>query len=70
VRVHVDGKPKSLGRLPLTSRHEAPPSSLRMTSQCFCMKSTSGRDGCIGDAMHAVADLGGRIGICSDRSRG
>src|SRR6476469_9863111 len=41
------GKPKSVGRLPLTSRQESPPSSLRMTSQCFCMKSTPGRDGCM-----------------------
>lgn len=41
------GKPKSLGRSPLTSCQDSPPSSLRMTSQCFCMKSTLGRDGCI-----------------------
>src|SRR5467141_265670 len=38
--------PKSVGRLPLTSRHESPASSERITSQCFCMKSTLGRDGC------------------------
>src|SRR5437879_7836273 len=38
--------PKSVGRLPLTSRHESPPSSERITSQCFCMNSTLGRDGC------------------------
>ena len=41
------GKPKSVGRLPLTSCQESPASSLRMTSQCFCMNSTSGRDGCM-----------------------
>ena len=41
------GKPKSVGRLPLTSCQLSPASSLRMTSQCFCMNSTSGRDGCI-----------------------
>src|SRR6267143_1054097 len=38
--------PKSGGRLPLTSRHESPASSERITSQCFCMNSTLGRDGC------------------------
>ena len=36
-----------MGRLPLTSCQFSPASSLRMTSQCFCMKSVSGRDGCI-----------------------
>ena len=41
------GKPKSLGRLPLTSYQLAPASSLRITSQCFCMNSRSGFDGCI-----------------------
>src|SRR5881275_1280030 len=41
------GKPKSVGKLPLTSFHESPPSSLRITSQCFCMKSVFGFDGCI-----------------------
>ena len=41
------GKPKSLGRLPLTSCQDSPASSLRMTSQCFCMYSTSGRAGCM-----------------------
>src|SRR2546425_7115180 len=39
-------KPKSVGRLPLTSRHESPASSERMTSQCFCMNSTPGRERC------------------------
>ena len=39
------GKPKSVGRLPLTSTHESAPSSLRMTSQCFCMNRTFGRPG-------------------------
>src|SRR5947207_2935221 len=34
------GKPKSLGRLPLTSRQFSPASSLRMTCQCVCMNST------------------------------
>ena len=40
------GKPKSVGRFPLTSCHESPASSLRITSQCFCMYSTDGRAGC------------------------
>src|SRR2546422_1289426 len=39
-------KPKSVGRFPLTSRHESPPSSERNTSQCFCMNSTLGREEC------------------------
>src|SRR6266567_3533137 len=38
-------KPKSVGRLPLTSFQFSPASSLRITSQCFCINSTSGRDG-------------------------
>ena len=41
------GKPKSLGRLPLTSYQLSPASSLRITSQCFCMNRVSGFDGCI-----------------------
>src|ERR1041384_1788219 len=40
-------KPKSVGRLPLTSRQLSPASSLRITSQCFCMNSTPGREGFI-----------------------
>ena len=40
------GNPKSVGRFPLTSVHDRPPSSDRITSQCFCMYSVSGRDGC------------------------
>src|SRR5260370_20345159 len=40
-------KRRSVGGPPLTSRHESPPSSVRITSQCFCMKSVFGRDGCI-----------------------
>src|SRR2546425_446746 len=44
------GNPKSVGRFPLTSCQDSPASSLRRTSQCFCMNSTFGRDGCI--AMH------------------
>ena len=60
-------KPKSVGRLPLTSCQESPASSLRITSQCFCMKSTPGREGCMRDAVHAVADLGVGSGMCSDR---
>src|SRR6516165_1709271 len=40
------GNPKSVGRFPLTSVHDRPPSSDRITSQCFCMNSVSGRDGC------------------------
>src|SRR6059036_481757 len=38
--------PKSVCRFPLTSRHESPASSERVTSQCFCMNRTWGRDGC------------------------
>ena len=41
------GKPKSLGRLPLISYQLAPASSLRITSQCFCMNRRSGLEGCI-----------------------
>src|SRR5207248_6168593 len=41
------GNPKSEGRFPLTSRHVSPASSVRMTSQCFCMKRVSGREGFI-----------------------
>src|SRR6516162_3747815 len=41
------GKPKSVGKLPLISRQLSPPSSVRMTSQCFCMNSVLGRDGCM-----------------------
>jgi hypothetical protein len=33
--------------LPLTFCHESPLSSVRMTSQCFCMNNVLGRDGCI-----------------------
>ena len=39
------GKPKSDGRLPEISRHDSPASSLRITSQCFCMYSTSAATG-------------------------
>src|SRR6058998_3410663 len=39
-------KPKSVGRLPLISCHESPASSERITSQCFCMYSTVGRERC------------------------
>ena len=28
-------------------RQDSPASSLRMTSQCFCMNNTPGRDGCM-----------------------
>jgi hypothetical protein len=45
--VHVDREPKSVGRLPLIFCHDSPPSSVRITSQCFCMKSVCGRDGCM-----------------------
>ena len=41
------GNPKSVGRFPLISCQDSPASSLRITSQCFCMNSTFGRDGCI-----------------------
>ena len=54
--------PKSVGKLPLTSCQESPASSLRITSQCFCMNSTFGRDGMHGDVMNAVADFGVRVG--------
>ena len=47
VGMDVMANPKSVGKLPLTSCHDSPASSLRMTSQCFCMKSTFGRAGCI-----------------------
>src|SRR5260370_21347553 len=40
-------KPKSVGRFPLTSCQLSPASSLRITSQCFCMYSAFGRDGCM-----------------------
>src|SRR6266576_5316426 len=39
-------KPKSVGRLPLISCHESPASSERITSQCFCMNNTPGRERC------------------------
>src|SRR5438045_1685154 len=39
------GKPKSVGRFPLTSCHCSPALSERITSQCFCMNRTPGRDG-------------------------
>src|SRR5262249_26697150 len=38
---------KSVGRFPLTSFQFSPASSERMTSQCFCMNSTLGRERCI-----------------------
>src|SRR5690554_1269666 len=41
------GKPKSVGRSPLISYHESPPSSERSTSQCFCMYSRSGCKECM-----------------------
>src|SRR6267142_1748577 len=40
-------KPKSVGRLPPMSCHDSAPSSVRITSQCFCMNSVFGREGCI-----------------------
>src|SRR6266516_45562 len=40
-------KPKSVGKFPLTSRHDSPASSVRITSQCFCMNNVLERDGCI-----------------------
>src|SRR5262245_36230728 len=40
------GKPKSVGRLPDTSRQLSPASSVRITSQCFCMKTVLGLDLC------------------------
>src|SRR5882724_5109665 len=38
--------PKSVGRFPLTSCHDSPALSVRITSQCFCMNNVSGRDLC------------------------
>src|SRR5256885_15708049 len=38
--------PKSVGRLPPPSRPESPASSERITSQCFCMNNTLGRERC------------------------
>ena len=56
------GKPKSVGRLPLTSCQLSPASSVRITSQCFCMNSVFGPRRVQRDAMDAVADLGSRVG--------
>ena len=47
VRMDIDRESEIGGRLPLTSCQDSPASSLRMTSQCFCMNNTPGRDGCI-----------------------
>jgi hypothetical protein len=55
--------------LPLTSRHESPASSLRITSQCFCMNSTPGAT-VHGDVVNAVADLGVGSGMYLERSPG
>src|SRR6267142_541384 len=60
------GKPKSDGRFPLTSCHDAPPSSLRMTSQCFCMNSTPGREGCMAMRCTQWPTSAVGLGICSD----
>ena len=60
------GNPKSVGRFPLTSRHDSPASSLRMTSQCFCMNSTPGRDGCIAMRWTQWPTSAFGSGICSD----
>src|ERR1700722_20394795 len=60
--------PKSVGRFPLTSCHESPALSLRITSQCFCMNNTSGRDGCIAMWCTQCPTSASGSGICSDRS--
>src|SRR6266480_7771066 len=62
------GNPKSVGKFPLTSCHESPASSLRITSQCFCMNSVFGRDGC--NAMRCTQWPTSAVGsgICSECS--
>jgi hypothetical protein len=62
------GKPKSLGRFPLTSRHDPPASSLRMTSQCFCMKSTFGLEACIAIRWTQWPTSAFGSGMCPDLS--
>jgi hypothetical protein len=66
--VHGDRKPKSEGRFPLTFCQESPPSSLRITCQCFCMKSVSGRDGFIAMRWTQWPDLAVLVGSSFERS--
>ena len=47
VGVNVDRKAEIGRQIAADFVQESPALSLRMTSQCFCMKSTPGRDGCI-----------------------
>jgi hypothetical protein len=58
--------PKSVGRLPLTSTHESPASTLRITSQCFCMNSTFGREGCIAMRWTQCPTSASGLGMPSD----
>jgi hypothetical protein len=60
------GKPKSDGRFPEMSRQDSPPLSLRITSQCFCMNSTSGREGCIARRCTQCPTSASGSGISSD----
>ncbi len=53
--------------MPLTSRHESPASSLRITSQCFCMKRTSGRERCCAMWCTQWPTSATGSGICSER---
>ena len=62
------GNPKSEGRLPLISRQESPASSVRMTSQCFCMNSVSGREGFIAIRCTQWPTSAFGSGMPSDRS--
>src|SRR5678815_5051786 len=61
-------KPKSVGRLPLTSLQLSPALSLRITSQCFCMKSTLGRDGCCATQCTQWPTSAFGSGMCSECS--
>src|SRR5665213_518114 len=60
--------PKSVGRFPLTSVHESPALSERITSQCFCMNSVSGREGCSAIRCTQCPTSAVGSGICADRS--
>ncbi len=62
------GNPKSVGKFPLISRHDSPASSLRMTSQCFCMNSTPGRARCMAMRCTQWPTSAVGSGICSERN--
>ena len=47
VCVHVDREAEVRGQVAADLHHESPALSVRITSQCFCMKSVSGFEGCI-----------------------